>query len=79
MDSLYGWDIARRFPGGDKDPFEDAYGPTSACFSSNDVVRMFKLGATLRAREHFTGCTECRDRIGKQAEGPWSTVQPSAR
>jgi hypothetical protein len=57
-----------QFPGGKKDPFADPYGPTSNCFSSNDIVRMFDLGATLRDREHFQACEACKERIVKHAE-----------
>jgi hypothetical protein len=63
-----------KLPGGKKDPFADPYGPTSNCFSSNDIARMFQLGATLRDRAHFTECSACRERIVNYAEA----IQPTA-
>lgn len=73
MGTLDLWKRIGELPGGKKDPFTDPYGPTSNCFSSNDIARMFHLGATLRDREHLKACSECRDRILRFAE---ATKQP---
>lgn len=50
-------------PGGDADPFTTRYGPTPECLTSNDVVRMFDLGAESHAAGHLSACTACRGRV----------------
>jgi hypothetical protein len=45
------------------DPFATRFGPTPDCFSSNDVVRMFQLGALRRDVDHVQDCDFCRERI----------------
>ncbi len=68
MDSLDKWLKISELPGGVKDPFAEPYGPTENCFSSNDIVRMFRLGATRLDYEHFAKCGACEERIGKYAK-----------
>jgi len=66
--SYKGWELLYQMPGGTKDPFQDPYGPTSECFSSNDVVRMFELGALSRDVSHLSRCKECRERVERFGE-----------
>lgn len=55
--------MAKTGAGGEKDPFADPYGPTSNCFSANDLVRMFRLGAVQRDVDHLSDCAACRERV----------------
>lgn len=54
---------AEELYGPGEDPFLTRVGPTPDCFSSNDVVRMFRLGALERDVEHVRTCNFCRDRV----------------
>jgi hypothetical protein len=62
------WERLAKLPGGDKDPFEERYGPTPDCFSNNDIVRMFELGAEKRAAAHLETCDDCSERVDQFAE-----------
>ena len=57
------WQTLYDRAGGQKDPFADPYGPTSQCFSSNDIVRMFRLGALARDVDHLKACRACAERV----------------
>lgn len=59
------WDVISRLPGGDKDPFDRTYGPTLDCFTSNDIVRMFSLGAAERDVAHLNRCRACKNRLDR--------------
>jgi hypothetical protein len=65
LEDLSAWQRLNELPGGKKNPFEDPYGPTSDCFSSNDIGRMFRLGALHRDVSHLAACKDCPDRITK--------------
>lgn len=65
LDKLTPFDALKRIselPGGKKDPFADPYGPSSSCFSSNDITRMYQLGPTFAERLHLLACTTCKQR-----------------
>jgi hypothetical protein len=66
-DAYLSWEKLAKLSGGRKDPFADPYGPTEECFSANDLVRMFRLGALTRDVKHLTGCEVCRERIQRYA------------
>ncbi len=59
------WEIWERLydPAGDKKIFDGRYGPTPQCFSANDIVRMFRLGALARDVDHLKACRACPDRV----------------
>lgn len=58
------WKKIDESPGGDKNPFETPFGPTSECLSSNQVVEFVKNNETdSSTTDHLNYCTECRDRI----------------
>ena len=57
------WEKLYNLAGGQKDPFDDPYGPTSQCFSANDIVRMFRLGALARDVDHLKACRACPERV----------------
>lgn len=61
------WERIARLEGGIRDPFADPYGPTPHCFSSNDVVRMFSLGAQAADVNHLSQCAPCRERVNRYA------------
>jgi hypothetical protein len=54
---------AEELEGAGADPFAEPIGPTPDCFSSNDVVRMFRLGALQRDVDHIRSCAVCRERV----------------
>lgn len=56
-------------PGGEADPFTTRYGPTPECLTSNDVVRMFELGAESHAAGHLLSCRACRVRVERFMAG----------
>jgi hypothetical protein len=57
------WERLLKLPGGAKNPFTDPYGPTTECFSDNDVVRMLQLGAESRYVRHLSSCRDCESRV----------------
>ena len=61
------WETLYDRAGGQKDPFADPYGPTSQCFSSNDIVRMFRLGALARDVDHLKACPACAERVRRDS------------
>src|SRR5262245_59806457 len=61
------WEEAEAFEGGQKDPFDDPYGPTINCFSDNDIGRMFMLGVLPSDRRHLDECDVCWKRIERNA------------
>ena len=52
----------------ERDPFSSPYGPFPDCFSSNDIVRMYQLGALKRDVEHLGRCDACSVRIERFAQ-----------
>jgi len=60
---LEAWERLVNLPGGRKNPFADPYGPTTECFSDNDVVRMLQLGAESRYVNHLSSCDACASRV----------------
>ena len=62
------WERIGRQPGGRKNPFDDPYGPTTECFSDNDLVRMLSLGAERRYVDHLGTCKDCQTRVDAFAE-----------
>ena len=65
--ALAAWERVAGLEGGTRDPFADPYGPTPHCLSSNDVVRMFSLGAQAADVEHLGRCAPCRERVARYA------------
>ena len=65
--ALAAWERVAGLEGGTRDPFADPYGPTPHCLSSNDVVRMFSLGAQAVDVEHLGRCAPCRERVARYA------------
>jgi hypothetical protein len=61
------WERIAGLEGGSRDPFEDPYGPSPHCFSSNDVVRMFSIGAQAADVDHLSQCAPCRQRVNRYA------------
>ena len=54
---------AEGLDGAGGDPFATRVGPTPDCFSANDVVRMFRLGALHRDMDHLRACGFCLERV----------------
>src|SRR5262245_37759039 len=72
------WQQIADLSGGRKNPFEDPYGPTPECFSDNDVVRMFQLGAERRGAVHLRRCDPCQTRVQAFAQLTGSAVPETA-
>lgn len=90
LDEVALWGSLAEQEGGGKNPFDDPYGPTTDCLSSNDVVRMFRLGAESRVSDHLRACDSCMARIERFAQvrqpavaaapskGRWWQILPAA-
>jgi hypothetical protein len=59
---------AERLAGEAQDPFSVGYGPTPYCFSANDIVRMYRLGAQKSDVDHIQTCDACSVRVQRFAE-----------
>ena len=69
---------AEALEGAQEDPFAPAVGPTPDCFSSNDVVRMFRLGASERDVDHIGLCGFCHERVEAFASVVGRQLAPSS-
>jgi len=61
------WKRVAEIPGVKEDPFEVHYGPTPACLSANDIVRIFDLGALPVDMEHLQTCNACLEKVEKHS------------
>jgi hypothetical protein len=65
------WEFIREIPGVKEDPFDVRYGPTPACLSANDIVRIFDLGVLPVDMEHLQTCNACLEKVDN-----YSRVEP---